>query len=116
MIDHVGFEVSDLERAARFYDAVFFALGWRRMHATDHALAWGVDWPQFWITARRGAAPAYGHVALRATRAQWPSTPRTPRGWHAGGCDDGAAGPAAALRARRTTRPICETPTACASR
>ena len=26
MIDHVGFEVSDLARSASFYDAVFFAL------------------------------------------------------------------------------------------
>ena len=31
MIDHVGFEVTDLPRSARFYDAVFFALGSRRM-------------------------------------------------------------------------------------
>ncbi len=31
VIDHVGFEVTDLARSARFYDAVFFALGGRRM-------------------------------------------------------------------------------------
>jgi catechol 2,3-dioxygenase-like lactoylglutathione lyase family enzyme len=27
VIDHVGFEVSDLQRSTRFYDGVFFALG-----------------------------------------------------------------------------------------
>ena len=27
VIDHIGFEVSDLERSGRFYDAVFYALG-----------------------------------------------------------------------------------------
>jgi catechol 2,3-dioxygenase-like lactoylglutathione lyase family enzyme len=31
VIDHVGFEVSDLARSARFYDAVLYALGARRM-------------------------------------------------------------------------------------
>ena len=31
MFDHVGFEVTDLERSARFYDALLFALGGRRM-------------------------------------------------------------------------------------
>ena len=43
MIDHIGFEVADLERSATFYDAVFFALGARRMFASDHALAYGVN-------------------------------------------------------------------------
>ena len=41
MIDHVGFEVSDLARSARFYDAVFFALGVRRMIDSEHAIAYG---------------------------------------------------------------------------
>ncbi len=42
MIDHVGIEVSDLARSAAFYDAVFFALGVRRMHESEHAIAYGV--------------------------------------------------------------------------
>ena len=68
MIDHVGFEVADLERSARFYDAVFFALGIRRAVSGDHAIAYGDNHPTFWIVARgRGPAPAYGHVAVRAS-------------------------------------------------
>jgi catechol 2,3-dioxygenase-like lactoylglutathione lyase family enzyme len=66
MIDHVGFEVADLERSGRFYDAVFFTLGVRRMHTSEHAIAYGVTEPTFWITARAQPAQHYGHVAVRA--------------------------------------------------
>jgi catechol 2,3-dioxygenase-like lactoylglutathione lyase family enzyme len=31
MIDHIGFEVTDLARSGRFYDAVLYALGARRL-------------------------------------------------------------------------------------
>jgi catechol 2,3-dioxygenase-like lactoylglutathione lyase family enzyme len=71
VIHHLGFEVSDLERSSRFYDAVFFALGVRRMHESASAIAYGVMEPTFWIVSRptdpRPPAPGYGHVALRAS-------------------------------------------------
>jgi catechol 2,3-dioxygenase-like lactoylglutathione lyase family enzyme len=68
VIQHIGFEVSDLERSSRFYDAVFFALGVRRLHDSDSAIAYGVMDPTFWIVTRgRPPAPGYGHVALRAS-------------------------------------------------
>ena len=68
MIEHVGFEVSDLERSGRFYDAVFFALGARRMIESEHALAYGINAPMIWIVVRgRPPAPGYGHVALSAS-------------------------------------------------
>ena len=42
VIDHVGVRGrDDLERSAAFYDAVFFALGGRRMHEGEHAIAYG---------------------------------------------------------------------------
>ena len=67
MIVHIGLEVSDLARSARFYDAIFHALGARRMFAGDQAIAYGHDHEQFWIVARgRPPAPGYGHVALAA--------------------------------------------------
>jgi catechol 2,3-dioxygenase-like lactoylglutathione lyase family enzyme len=67
MIDHVGFEVSDLHRSARFYDAVFYALGARRMFESDHAVAYGINAPQVWIVVRgRPPGPGYGHLALNA--------------------------------------------------
>jgi catechol 2,3-dioxygenase-like lactoylglutathione lyase family enzyme len=67
VIDHVGFEVSDLERSAAFYDAVFLALGGRRIHEGPHAIAYGIVAPQLWIVVRgRRPEPGYGHIALTA--------------------------------------------------
>ncbi len=67
MIDHVGFEVADLERSAAFYDAVFLALGGRRVHVGSHAIAYGTLGPELWIVTRgRRPEPGYGHIALAA--------------------------------------------------
>ena len=67
MIHHVGYEVADLERSARFYDAVFFALGGRRLYESANAIGWGMDEPVLWVTSRTRPRPGYGHVALRAS-------------------------------------------------
>ena len=53
MIDHVGFEVTDLRRSAAFYDAVFYALGARRMLDSEHAIAYGVNGPVVWVVVRQ---------------------------------------------------------------
>jgi catechol 2,3-dioxygenase-like lactoylglutathione lyase family enzyme len=45
MIDHVGFEVSDLQRSTRFYDPIFHALGARRTHDAAQAVAYGITGP-----------------------------------------------------------------------
>jgi len=67
LIQHLGLEVADLKRSARFYDAVFFALGARRLHDTPAAIAYGRDEPTFWIVQRgRPPQPGYGHVAFTA--------------------------------------------------
>jgi catechol 2,3-dioxygenase-like lactoylglutathione lyase family enzyme len=93
VIDHVGFEVSDLARSARFYDAVFYALGVRRLHEGPQAVAYGTEEPVFWIVTRgRRPEAGYGHVAVRA------SGRAAVDGAHAaglanGGRDDGAPGP-----------------------
>jgi catechol 2,3-dioxygenase-like lactoylglutathione lyase family enzyme len=68
VIDHIGFEVSDLARTRRFYDPLFHALGARRMHEAAHAVAYGVNGPTVWFVVRGvGPGPAYGHVALQAS-------------------------------------------------
>ncbi len=68
MFDHVGVEVSDLARSAAFYDAVFFALGIRRLHDTERAIAYGVNEARFWIVMRgRPPAPGFGHIAFEAS-------------------------------------------------
>jgi catechol 2,3-dioxygenase-like lactoylglutathione lyase family enzyme len=92
MIDHVGFEVSDLERSARFYDAVFYPLGARRMLESEHAVAYGVNDPQVWIVVRgRLPGPGYGHLALQATGKAAVDAAHA-AGLANGGSDDGAPG------------------------
>jgi catechol 2,3-dioxygenase-like lactoylglutathione lyase family enzyme len=93
VIDHVGVEVSELDRSRRFYDAVFYALGARRMIDGEHAIAYGVNGPTFWITMRgRSPAPGYGHIALQASgKAAVDAAHRA--GLENGGSDDGAPGP-----------------------
>jgi catechol 2,3-dioxygenase-like lactoylglutathione lyase family enzyme len=67
VIDHVGFEVTSLARSAAFYDAVFGALGGRRIHSGSHAIGYGTETPQLWIVVRgRRPSSGYGHVALTA--------------------------------------------------
>jgi catechol 2,3-dioxygenase-like lactoylglutathione lyase family enzyme len=92
MIDHVGFEVSDLRRSADFYDALFFALGARRMFESEHAIAYGMNDPQVWIVVRgRTPGDGYGHVALHATgKAAVDAAHRA--GLAHGGTDDGSPG------------------------
>ena len=92
MIDHIGFEVSDLRASGRFYDALFFVLGVRRLHENAHVIGWGVTEPVFWLTARTAPAPGYGHVALRATGKAAVDAAHA-AGLQAGGSDDGAPGP-----------------------
>ncbi|HUO74322.1 MAG TPA: VOC family protein [Solirubrobacteraceae bacterium] len=93
MIDHVGFEVADLRRSAAFYDAVFYALGARRMFESEHAVAYGINGPQFWIVVRgRTPGPGYGHIALHASgKVAVDAAHRA--GVAGGGVDDGAPGP-----------------------
>jgi catechol 2,3-dioxygenase-like lactoylglutathione lyase family enzyme len=92
VIDHIGFEVSDLARSARFYDAVFGALGARRLVDTDQAVAYGVTTPLIWIVVRgRRPGPAYGHTALQAV-GKAAVDAAYGAGIRNGGRDDGAPG------------------------
>jgi catechol 2,3-dioxygenase-like lactoylglutathione lyase family enzyme len=93
VIDHVGFEVSDLERAGRFYDAVFGALGARRMLASERAIAYGINAPVVWLVMRgRGPGPAYGHLALQASGKAAVDAAYA-GGLASGGADEGPPGP-----------------------
>ena len=93
MFDHIGFEVSDLARSAAFYDAVLYALGVRRVHESDRAIAYGVTEPSLWIVMRgRPPAPGFGHIAFRAAgRAAVDAA--FAAGLAAGGRSDGDPGP-----------------------
>jgi catechol 2,3-dioxygenase-like lactoylglutathione lyase family enzyme len=93
MIDHVGFEVLDLDRSARFYDAVLYPLGARRLLSSEHAVAYGVDDPVLWIVVRgRQPGPGYGHLALKASGRVAVDAAHA-GGLANGGSDDGPPGP-----------------------
>ncbi len=98
MIHHVSLGVSDLERAAAFYDAVLAPLGYRRIFEVEGvAIAYGEKFPEFWIggaldTTRPISAGNGTHIAFSA-----PSEAAVAQ-FHAaalssGGADDGAPGP-----------------------
>ena len=92
MIDHIGFEVAELERSARFYDAVFYALGARRMHESEHAVAYGLNAPTIWLVVRGiMPGPSYGHLALQASGKAAVDAAHA-AGLANGGRDDGSPG------------------------
>ncbi len=92
MIDHIGFEVSDLRRSGLFYDAILFSLGARRMLESEHAVAYGINGPELWIVVRgRPPGPGYGHVALAASGKAAVDAAHA-AGLANGGSDDGAPG------------------------
>jgi catechol 2,3-dioxygenase-like lactoylglutathione lyase family enzyme len=93
VIDHLGFETTDLARSAAFYDAIFFPLGVRRMFESERALAYGVNEARFWIT-ERGQAPdtIFGHVAFEAS-GKAAVDAAYEAGLRAGGRSDGPPGP-----------------------
>src|ERR1700761_6422349 len=76
MLHHVSVGVSDVLRAAKFYDAVLGTLGYKRvMEFLPHAVAYGTDHPEFWIqTPADGRMMTNGngvHVGFSAnTKAQ----------------------------------------------
>ena len=70
MIDHVSVGVSDLERAARFYESALAALGLSCVVTRPATIGFGKNYPEFWINLRADMAavePASGvHICLRA--------------------------------------------------
>ena len=73
MVDHVSIPVSDLERAAQFYDAVLATVGLERRKERPGAIGYGPATraaPVFWILSQRGgggASPGTGlHVSFQA--------------------------------------------------
>ena len=73
MLDHVSIPVADVDRAARFYDAVLATLGLRRRKERRGAIGYGPESraaPVFWILKRESdgsAGPGSGlHVSFEA--------------------------------------------------
>jgi catechol 2,3-dioxygenase-like lactoylglutathione lyase family enzyme len=57
MIDHIGINSSDLDRAGAFYDVVLATLGHRRMMDVGAAIGYGTTKPDFWISTFEGIGP-----------------------------------------------------------
>ena len=95
MIDHVSVGVSDLDRAARFYEAALAALGLTRLVTRPATIGFGKTYPEFWINLRAGmarVAPESGvHVCLRAKTAADVDAFHA-AALEAGGISDGAPG------------------------
>jgi catechol 2,3-dioxygenase-like lactoylglutathione lyase family enzyme len=95
MIDHISIGVSDLERSARFYEAVLAPLGLARVVTRPAMIGFGKAYPEFWINLRAAmtpVAPESGcHICFRA------KSPSEVDAFHraalgAGGESDGAPG------------------------
>ena len=96
MIDHISLPVSDLARSAAFFEAVLAPLGYRKLVERPSTIGFGKKYPEFWLNARPGLAPAPEdtglHVALRAPDAAAVAAFHAAALAH-GGRDDGAPGP-----------------------
>ena len=95
MIDHVSVGVSNLERAARFYEAVLAPLGLSRLVTRPATVGFGKSYPEFWINLRAAMAPVApesgSHVCLRAKSAGEGDAFHA-AALNAGGRSDGAPG------------------------
>jgi catechol 2,3-dioxygenase-like lactoylglutathione lyase family enzyme len=95
MIDHVSVGVSDLERAARFYELALAPLGLSRLVTRPATVGFGKTYPEFWINFRAGmaeVAPESGvHICLRAKTTDDVDAFHA-AALHAGGRSDGAPG------------------------
>jgi len=74
MIDHISIAVGDLDRAARFYQAVLGAIGYEKLVVRPRTVGFGKTYPEFWLNLRAAMAPVDGdggaHAALRVRRTE----------------------------------------------
>jgi catechol 2,3-dioxygenase-like lactoylglutathione lyase family enzyme len=58
MLSHVSIGSNDFERAVGFYDAVLATLGCRRIMEHPGAVAYGRQFPEFWVQTPHNGEPA----------------------------------------------------------
>jgi catechol 2,3-dioxygenase-like lactoylglutathione lyase family enzyme len=70
VIDHVSLGVADLDRAARFYQAVLGAIGFAKLEVRPATVGFGKRYPEFWLNHRPAmaavSADTGAHVCVRA--------------------------------------------------
>jgi catechol 2,3-dioxygenase-like lactoylglutathione lyase family enzyme len=93
MIDHISVGVSDLERAARFYEQTLATLGLSRLVTRPATIGFGKKYPEFWINLRKAMARVEegsgSHICLRARSADEVDAFHA-AAFRAGGRSDGA--------------------------
>lgn len=58
IISHVSIGVADFDKAIAFYDAVLGAIGVRKIMSHEGAVAYGREYPEFWVQTPGNGAPA----------------------------------------------------------
>ncbi|MDO9061694.1 MAG: VOC family protein [Bradyrhizobium sp.] len=95
MIDHISVGVSDLDRSARFYEALLKPLGLSRLVTRPATIGFGKTYPEFWINLRAGMKPVEPgsgtHICLRAKSIRQVDVFHA-MALNAGGRSDGAPG------------------------
>ena len=96
ILSHVSIGVSDYARSTAFYDEVMPTIGCRRIMEHGEAVAYGKQFPEFWVqTPIDGQPSSVGngtHIAFLATsKEQVNAFYQT--ALEAGATDDGGAGP-----------------------
>jgi catechol 2,3-dioxygenase-like lactoylglutathione lyase family enzyme len=68
MLDHLGIQVADLDKAATFYDAVLGTIGAKRILEFPGVIGYGTDFPNFWIGTEEthGDVRQEAHIAFTA--------------------------------------------------
>ncbi len=96
MFHHISIGVTDVVRAARFYDEVFESLGYKRvMNFLPQAVAYGAGIPHFWVQLPRDGTSSSGngaHVGFAAKNKAAVDAFHA-RALEMGGKDNGAPGP-----------------------
>ena len=96
IISHISIGTNDFERAVEFYDKVLPILGCKQIMKHPGAVAYGKEFPEFWVQTPFNEEPATvgngSHIGFVA------QTKEAVQAFHAaamsaGGKDDGAPGP-----------------------
>ena len=69
MIDHLGIQVADVDRAAAFYDTVLATIGGKRiLEPAPGVIGYGTQLPNFWISTEEahGDVRQEAHIAFQA--------------------------------------------------
>ncbi len=96
IVHHVFLGTNDFDRAAAFYERVMPTIGARKVLSFPSAVAYGKQFPEFWVQApvdRGAAGTANGtHVAFIASSREAVDAFHA-AALEAGGTNDGAPGP-----------------------